>query len=344
MPQASRVSLAPWIALASGLALGFLAEKFLQPALARLAERTPLRWDKAFVKSLKGLLIVWFALAGLLAAAPDIDLSPAAAERLHFFTVLAICISLVVFAARFAGSLVAALSEHVASTSILRNVVRLFVYVVGALVVLDRLGIAITPVLTVLGVGGLAVSLALKDTLSNLFAGMQIVASGHVRVGDAVRLESSEEGIVSDIQWRVTTVRTAANSVVVVPNAKLAESVVTNLSRPTPDLVVRVPFAVGFGNDLAKVEQLAVAVGRQVQKETPGAVPDFTPVARAAAWSESGIALVLILRAQEPSQEGFVRHEALKKLHARLDAEGVTPPFAGRAVKLEGAPAPKEGR
>jgi len=344
MPEASNVPLAPFVALAAGLVLGFLAERFLQPVLARLASRTPLHWDKAFARSLKGLLIVWFTLAAVFVAAPDLDLSPPAAEKIHFFTVLAICVSVVVFTARFAGALVAALSEHVASTSILRNVVRLVVYVVGGLIVLDRLGIAITPVLTVLGVGGLAVSLALKDTLSNLFAGMQIVASGHLRVGDAVKLETGEEGIVGDIQWRVTTVRTAVNSVVVVPNAKLAESVVTNLSRPTPDLVLRVPFAVGFGNDLGRVEQLALAVGRGVQKETPGAVPDFEPVVRVVAWSESGPALVLLLRAQDPSQEGFVRHEALKRLQARLAAEGVTPPAAARAVKLEEVPAAGERR
>lgn len=341
MPDASKIPLGAWVALASGLALGFLAERFVQPALARLAARTPMHWDKALVRSLRGLLIVWLTLAGLLIAAPDLGLSPPSEEKVRFFTLLAGYASLVVFAARFAGGLVAALSEHVASTSILRNVVRLVVYVVGGLVVLDRLGIAITPVLTVLGVGGLAVSLALKDTLSNLFAGMQIVASGHVRVGDAVRLEAGEEGIVSDIQWRVTTVRTNTNSVVVVPNAKLAESVVTNLSRPTPDIVVRVPFAVGFGSDLGRIEQFAVTVGRQVQKETTGASPEFEPVLRVAAWSDSGIALVLLLRAQDPSQEGFVRHEALKRLHARLAAEGVAPPFAGRSVRFEGQ-LPKE--
>ena len=242
-----------------------------------------------------------------------------------------------------APNLVAALSDHVASTSILRNVVRLCVYIAGALILLDRLGIAIAPLLTVLGVGGLAISLALKDTLSNLFAGMQIVASRHVRVGDMIKLESGEEGIVTDIQWRVTTVRTPLNTLVVVPNARFAEAIVTNCSRPTPEVLVRVPFAVGHGNDLERVERLALESGRETLRASAAAAPDFEPFVRFADWNESSVGLILVLKVREPGLEAPIRLEAIKRLHKTLASEGVALPYPVRTVRWEGpARAPEE--
>ena len=335
--------LTPLLFIAGGLLAGLLAERILHPALTRFVRRTTFRWDDVFVDALRGLLLPWLALAGLLLAAPELGLTPEAAGKLRLFVLLAYAVSLTVFAARFAGNLVAALSDHVASTSILRNVVRLCVYIAGALILLDRLGIAIAPLLTVLGVGGLAISLALKDTLSNLFAGMQIVASRHVRVGDMIKLESGEEGIVTDIQWRVTTVRTPLNTLVVVPNARFAEAIVTNCSRPTPEVLVRVPFAVGHGNDLERVERLALESGRETLRASAAAAPDFEPFVRFADWNESSVGLILVLKVREPGLEAPIRLEAIKRLHKTLASEGVALPYPVRTVRWEGpARAPEE--
>ena len=84
----------------------------------------------------------------------------------------------------------------------------------GFLVVLQTLGVSIAPLLTALGVGGLAVALALQDTLANLFAGIHILASKTVQPGDYIRLSSGEEGYVVDINWRQTTVRQLSNNLV----------------------------------------------------------------------------------------------------------------------------------
>jgi small-conductance mechanosensitive channel len=344
MPDLSRVALAPLLLIASGLAAGFLAERVLRPALTRLARRTPFKWDDVFVDALRGLLFTWLALAALLLAAPDLNLLPEVQAKIGFFGGIVFIATITLFAARFAGNLVSVLGDRgiVASTSILRNVVRLIVFIVGGLVVLDRMGVAITPALTVLGVGGLGVSLALKDTLSNLFAGMQIVASGHIRVGDWIKIESGDEGTVADIQWRVTTVRTALNTLVVVPNAKMAESLVTNYSRPSLEIVVRVPLTVGYGNDLARIERIAIEVGRDTLREAPGGVAEFEPFVRFGALGESSVALTLVLHAKEPAQEGLLRHEAVKRLHKRLTAEGIEAPYPVRTVRWPQGSAPPE--
>jgi small-conductance mechanosensitive channel len=81
------------------------------------------------------------------------------------------------------------------------------VFAVGVLVLLSALGLQITPVLTALGVGGLAVALALQDTLANLFAGLHLLADKPIRVGDYVKVGDAAEGFVIDIGWRSTRIR-----------------------------------------------------------------------------------------------------------------------------------------
>ena len=77
------------------------------------------------------------------------------------------------------------------------------------MIILNQLHVSIAPILTALGVGGLAVALALQDTLSNLFAGFYVAVAGQVRLGDyIVKLDTGEEGYVTDISWRTTTIRT----------------------------------------------------------------------------------------------------------------------------------------
>ena len=324
----------PLLLIGSGLLIGFLCERFLRPALARLAARTPFRTDDLLVDSSKGLLWFWIALGGVLAAAPDMALNPTFLARLMTFGIVAYVASATLFAARLASGAVTSLASRglLASTSILRAGARWAVFILGGLFLLQILGVSIAPVLTFLGVGGLAVGLALKDTLSNFFAGIQILTAGNVATGDYVKLESGAEGTIVDVQWRVTILKTRANTLVVVPNAKMAESILTNSSRPDKEISVSVPFAVGYGADLERIEAIAAEVGRAVLQGAPGAVASFEPVVRFAALGDSAVDVVLILRAKEPLAEGAVRHMALKRLEQRLRAEGIAPPYPVRSV------------
>jgi small-conductance mechanosensitive channel len=342
MPDFSRFVPAdkPFLLIAAALLAGFLAERVLRPALARLAARTPFRADDLLVDASRGLLWFWIALGGVLAAAPDMALDPVFAARLKTFGVIAYVATATLFAARFAAGAVSSLASRglLASTSILRAGARWAVLILGGLFLLQILGISITPVLTFLGVGGLAIGLALKDTLSNFFAGIQILTAGNVSTGDYVKLESGAEGTIADIQWRVTILKSRANTLVVVPNSKMAESTLINSSRPDPEISVSVPFAVGYGADLARVERIAAEAGREVLKSVPGAAAASEPLVRFAALGESAVDCVLILRAREPLSEGPVRHMAVKLLDERLRGEGIAPPYPVRSMIQTGIP------
>jgi small-conductance mechanosensitive channel len=252
---------------------------------------------------------------------------------------VAMIVSLTWASARFLVGLVNHYSARVGgpllSTSMFANLTRIFIFIVGALIVLQSLGVSITPILTALGVGSLAVALALQDTLSNLFAGIHIIASRQVRPGDYVQLDSAQEGYVTDITWRYTTIRALPNNMVIIPNSKLASAIVTNFYNPETQMAVRVSVGVSYASDLDRVEEISLAVARETMREVPGGIPDFEPVLRFHTFGESSIDFNVIMRCREFTDQFVIRHEFVKRLHRRYRAEGIEIPFPIRTVHLQ---------
>ena len=151
--------------------------------------------------------------------------------------------------------------------------------VFGALL-LDNLGIHLTALVTTLGIGSLAVALALQDTLGNFFAGLYLQADRPVRVGDYVRVDTGDEGTVMHIGWRSTRLRTITNNTVVLPNERLSKAVVTNYSLPDPEVAVDVHVTVAYDSDLDRVERLLAEAARHARADHPGMLDDPPPAVR----------------------------------------------------------------
>jgi small-conductance mechanosensitive channel len=217
-------------------------------------------------------------------------------------------------------------------SSLTRNVAWTLVAILGLLVILNGLGLSITPMLTALGVGGLAVALALQEPLANFFAGLFIALAGQIRVGDYVKLDSGQEGYVVDFSWRSTRLRMLANNLVVVPNAKLAQAIVVNHQLPSQDLAVLVDVGVDYSSDLARVERVVIDVARQVMAEVPGGVAEFEPFIRYHTFGDSSVNFTTILRAREFVDQYLVKHEFVKRLHHRFNQEGIVIPFPIRTI------------
>lgn len=188
-------------------------------------------WVTLLSSVIRGYLVLWFALAGLGIA---LRMAPLASQEADWAGKVALALFLgsvtlaaSVYATRLARHYGPDLGLQVSTTSLTLNLVRIPVVVLGLLIILSNLGISITPLLTALGVGSLAVALAIQDTLSNFFSGFNIIASKHVGVGDHIKIENGAEGIVEDIAWRSCRLRDAEGNTVIVPNNKLAQSVVT---------------------------------------------------------------------------------------------------------------------
>jgi small-conductance mechanosensitive channel len=221
---------------------------------------------------------------------------------------------------------------------LVQRVTILLVYVAGLLVLLDYLGIPISPMIAGLGLGGLAVALALQPTLSNFFAGTQIVSDRVVRVGDYIELDNGViRGYVTDVGWRSTRMRTPFNNLVIIPNSRLADSVITNYHGPNMELAVIVNAGVSYSSDLAHVEGIALTVAREVIQDLDEAVKTFEPWFGYEEFGESNINFWVWLQAKNRIASFRVKSELIKRLHARFDQEGITINYPVRTTYLQWA-------
>lgn len=327
----------PLFIVCGGFVFGLLFDRIVLRRLRRLATKTPWEGDEIILHSLRHLAVYLFTLASAYYAVVTSPLKRATQAEIKQVLQIAFIFVGIVFLARLAVGFIglyARRSEGLArTTTIFTTMTRVVVYSIGALIMLQALNISITPILTALGVGGLAIALALQDTLANLFAGLHILASRPVRPGDYIRLESGQEGYVCDISWRNTTIRGLANHMVVIPNSKLASAIIVNFNQPDKEIGISVPVAVAYESDLALVEELARETGLRVMQEVEGGVPTFEPSVRFQTIGENGVQLSVNLRAREFSTQYLLRHEFIKRLHTRLREAGIAiPPPPWRSV------------
>jgi small-conductance mechanosensitive channel len=323
------------IDLGAGIVIGLL----LRAAFRRLAARaSKTSWvgDDLLLGFLSSIAFGTSVILGAWIAEPNLPLHPNVRHtvvRVLFALLIAVfTLGVAKTSARAISSVALARSGVAQSATIFVNITRATIFAVGILVLLDSLGVSIAPLLTALGVGGLAVALALQDTLSNLFAGVHILASKKVQQGDFVRLDNGQQGYIVDINWRNTIIRELPNNFVVVPNAKLASSVVTNYYRPAKEMSVLVQVGVGYDSDLEQVERVTIEVGRSVMADVDGAVRDHEPFIRYHTFGESSIDFSVILRGTEFTDQYLITHEFIKRLHRRYQAEDITIPFPIRTI------------
>ncbi len=206
---------------------------------------------------------------------------------------------------------------------LLRRLLLLVIYVVGALMLLDYLGVNISAAVAGLGIGGIAVALALQPTLANFFAGTQLVSDRVVKVGDYIELDDGTRGYVTIVGWRSTRIRTPFNNLVIIPNSRIANSIITNYQGPTMELGVIVSCGVSYDSDLAHVERVALEVSRELVADLDEAVKTFDPWFGFERFGDSNIEFWVWLQATDRMASFKVQSELIKRLHARFKAEGI---------------------
>ncbi len=331
----------PLAFIAGGSLAGIIVERVILRRLRALTRRTPWEGDEVVISSLKGITFYALLIAGCYGALLRAPLAErtqvVAGKAILVLFLLLVTVLLVRLAAGFVT--LYAKKAVLPSSSIFTNLAKAIAFTIGILIILQSLGISITPILTALGVGGLAVALALQDTLSNLFSGLHIIATRQIRPGDYIRLSNGEEGYVTDISWRNTVVRTLPNNTVIIPNSKLAGAIVTNFNLPASEMAVLLDVGVSYDSDLERVEQVTVEVARDLLREVKGGVPTFEPFIRYNAFSDFSINFTVILRGCEYVDQYLLKHEFVKRLHRRYLSEGIEIPFPIRTVRLQHEPA-----
>jgi small-conductance mechanosensitive channel len=332
--------LLPVCLVLGGFIVGIIFEKVILTRLKKITAKTKWEGDEIIIAALKRMTTLWFVIAGIYAAIYTVPVSPTLLNVLKKVLISGVILSVTLVASKIAVGFVNLYSRKtegiLPSTSIFATLTKLLVLLIGILIILQTLGISITPILTALGVAGLAVALALQDTLSNLFAGIHILLSRKIKPGDYVKLESGEEGYITDITWRNTTIRALPNNMIILPNSKLASTIVTNFYQPEKEMAVLVQVGVAYPSDLRKVEEVTIQVGREVMQQVTGGVPNFEPFIRYHTFGDSSINFTVILRAQEYTDQYLIKHEFVKRLHQRYQQEGIEIPFPIRTIYMKG--------
>jgi MscS family membrane protein len=209
---------------------------------------------------------------------------------------------------------------------------RVVVAVLSLSVLLSFFGVNVTAFATALGLGGLAISLAAKDTVADAIAGFIILVDRPFRIGDRIEIQGAGTwGDVVDIGLRTTRIRTRDNRLVIVPNSVIGANQVINYSYPDPQYRIETHVGIAYGTDIETARQVIVDTVRQAD----GVLPD-RPVD--ALYIEMGDSAMVFrvrwwIESYRDTRRMFDKvHTALQ--HA-LDGAGIDCPFPTQTLNLQ---------
>ncbi|MGC8872184.1 MAG: mechanosensitive ion channel family protein [Caldimicrobium sp.] len=284
--------------------------------------------SEIIVKTLQRYILFWGIILGLHIALGFLKIPS------HLFTILnKAFLILFILSLAFASSkllmyffelYIVEKTELKSKVTLFEILVKGFVFSIAFILILNILDINITPFVTTFGVAGLVIGLALRDTLENFFAGIQLIMSKQIKPKDFIRLESGDEGFVEDITWRNTTIRMLTNDLIIIPNSKLSKGMVINYQFGPLDFPVVVQVGVSYQNDLDKVERVTLEVAKEIMQTHPEASPSFEPFLRFHTFADQKIIFSVIMRCKRPASRALITHEFLKKLHKRYQEEKIS--------------------
>lgn len=338
----------PWMSFAIAFSTVVLAGKMVLflafRQLSRLAARTAGNWDDDLLHALRrplSFLVYIGALAAGLQFAPEaVTLTKGHWNLFRLAMVFWIFWTLwLTSTALLRSSLTHDWSEEARNLVLL--LFRVVILLLSILGLAETLGLSLTPVLASLGVGSLAVALALQDTLANFFAGIYLLIDKPVRVGDFVKIDESTEGTVQRIGWRSTWIAQTNRNVIVIPNNKLLSAQLVNYNLVQSECFLSLPVGVSYSADLEDVEKVLIDVATEVLKSEGIYDANNPPFVRYRQFGESSIDLSVGVQLQEISQQFMVRHKLIKAIHASFSQRGIDIPFPQRTVHLAQPPGAK---
>jgi small-conductance mechanosensitive channel len=317
----------PLILLAGSITIGVVLELFFTVRLKKILAQNNWLSGGQVLNAFRGITVIIFIGIGIYLFVNNLPLETKMAGYFNKSLIIALILSATILVSRIA---VAYLSSdwdkernEFQGTSIITNIARIVIFCLGFVIMLQALDISVAPILTALGVGGLAVALALQDTLSNLFAGIFVIASKKIYIGDYIKLQSGEEGFVEDISWRTITIKETSDTMIVVPNSKLSTAIFKNFDLPVKDLILPVQLMVSHDNDLHLVEEVSIRVAKKLIEELPACIKTHVPVVRFHTYTEHGLQFLVTFRVREAIEQGLVRHEYIKELMKAFRENGI---------------------
>jgi len=342
--------------ISAGIFSGFLllafASKFILTSVVSIFTRkTKMIIDDLIIKALTAPVFVvliasgvWIALARLPGLANYLDVIHKGFIIIYIAIVAVALVRVAHALLEWYGTEIAARTETDIDdrlVPIFRRIIDVIIYVIAFMVMLSRLNIDISPILAGLGIGGLAVALALQSTLSNFLAGTYVITDSIVRKGHYIMLDNGTEGNIEDIGWRTTKIRTWQGNLVIMPNSRLSDAIVTDFERPDESMAFSVDCGVSYNSNLDQVEKVALEVARNLMNNHPAGVKDFEPVLRFKQFADSNINFSVVMKGIDRLAQFILKHEFIKQLHTRFQKEGIEIDYPVRKLLFRNNPSDK---
>lgn len=326
----------PLVIILLGLVMGWIFKRFIYSRLKKITEKTTWKFDDLIIEAIQPQIVLWFFLISLYIAAQGLSLASPYNQYLGSIVKALLILSITLAMSKISVGFLVLWAEregtNLPSTTIFVNLARIIIITIGILIILQSMNISITPFLTAMGVGGLAISLALKDTLSDFFAGLHILLSQKVKPGDFVELDSGEMGYVQNITWRHTTLMERTNNIITIPNAKLSAAVLKNYDKGDSSFSVRVEVGVSYDSKLPHVLKVTQEVADSVVTDLPEINVENPAIVRFFKFDDSSINLKVYFRGRKYGDQHPIIDTFIRRLHVRYAQEGIEIPFPIRTL------------
>ena len=327
------------------LVVAFIFHKAIVPITLRFTNWTSTDLDERLVKSIRWPLTLGIlSLGAYLAVTISWDLTVTERDRAD---AIARGLGVVVGITAVVGLISSTIDWYLASLSnranhvvdlrlfpLIRRVGSVIIYVIGALLVMDVMDINISPLIAGLGLGGLAVALAIQPTLANLFAGTYVMTEGVISTGDYIELEGGMAGYVVEVGWRSTRIRTWGNNLVVVPNARFAETIITNYQQPAPAVNVYVTCGVSYDSNLDHVEKICREVMDDLVQNDSNAIRSYGSWFAFDAFGDSNVDFWLFMQARDRVASFNLQSTLIKNLHREFRVENIIINYPVRTLQF----------
>ncbi|VVB95857.1 Small-conductance mechanosensitive channel MscMJ [uncultured archaeon] len=321
------------VILAVFAVLAWLAAYVLQEILPRFTVKTQTTLDDELVKALQGPVKLLVLLTGFALAIHSLEFG-----TLYFGTFDTIVTILYILLGAYLVSnvihgLIQWYSNDIAPKTksklddqlmpFLDKVDRIVIFTIALLMIFDRLGYQITPILASLGVAGIAVAFAAQETISNVFGAFSILTDRPFKVGDRVELSETEIGDVVDIGVRSTRIKTMDDKIIIMPNAVISKGKIINYSEPDQKVRFTIKVGISYKSDIDRAMQIMT----DIAKGTQGVISNPVPRAYVVALSSYSIDLILHVWVNDYKLEFDVSDRIYREIIRRFAEENIEIPY-----------------
>jgi MscS family membrane protein len=231
-----------------------------------------------------------------------------------------------------------------------KSVTKIIFFLIALIVILQLWGVQVGAMLASLGVAGVILGFAFKDTLTNIFGGISLIVDNSFRRGDVVQLEAGEMGEVMEINLRSTKIKNFDNELVIIPNGQLANTKIVNYAQPTPTMRILIPISVAYGNDPDNVKEVLLGAlqGRDDILKYPKRTIRFEKMA------DYSLNFSVIFYIKNYKEMFNIRNDITTQIYKDLYRHNIEIPFPARTIfkgktkhyhpKIEKAPSSKKAK